>query len=109
MAAYFHKPMLLSDIPYFRSMIEEFPSFGKLSKLYNFKELVTKSVNEDLSSYYSPNDIERFEMCEPIDCSEHDVFRTEIYFDREQRILISPKFFNLIRDYIKEDEYIAIF
>lgn len=60
MAAYFHKPMLLSDIPYFRLMIEEFPSFGKLSKLYNFKELVKKSVNEDLSSYYSPNDIERF-------------------------------------------------
>ena len=67
MAAYFHKPMLLSDIPYFRLMIEEFPSFGKLSKMYNFKELVTKSVNEDLSSYYSPNDIERFEMKKEID------------------------------------------
>lgn len=62
MAAYFHKPMLLSDIPYFRSMLEEFPSFGQLSKLNNFQELIKRSIIENMASYYSSKDIERFEM-----------------------------------------------
>ena len=31
MAFYFRKPILASDVPYFRRMLTEFPSFGILS------------------------------------------------------------------------------
>ena len=44
-----------------------------------------------------------------IDFSAHDVYKTKVYYDREQRILISPKLFKLMKNYIKDNEYKAIF
>lgn len=52
---------------------------------------------------------EKFELRELIDFSAHDVYKTKVYYDREQRILISPKLFKLMKNYIKDNEYKAIF
>ena len=43
MAAYFHKPMILSEIPYFKKMIEEYPSFGVVAGLSDFQPIIQKS------------------------------------------------------------------
>lgn len=67
MAAYFHKPMLLSDIPYFRSMLEEIPSFGKISSLGKFKESVESAMIDTTQGYYTQADCDRFEMKKEID------------------------------------------
>lgn len=53
--------------------------------------------------------LEKHELCDEIDFSEHDVLKTTVYYENEQRILISPKLFFLIRDYIKSEEALAIF
>lgn len=60
----------------------------------------------DIPKGYHP---EKFELREPIDFSAHDVYKTKVYYDREQRILISPKLFKLMKNYIKDNEYKAIF
>lgn len=67
MAAYFHKPMLLSDIPYFKSMLEEFPSFGTISSLKQYKELVESVMTNNKRDYYTQEDCDRFEMKNEID------------------------------------------
>lgn len=68
MSAYFHKPMILTDIPYFRKMIEEYPSFGICVKESSFKECIISVAKEDSSSdYYTKEDCERFEMKKEID------------------------------------------
>lgn len=67
MAAYFHKPMILSDIPYFKSMIEKFPSFGRLSSLTEYKESVISVMSGNIQKYYTQADCDRFEMKKEID------------------------------------------
>ena len=67
MAAYFHKPMILSDIPYFKSMIEEFPSFGKLAPLSKYKECIESVLLGNTQNYYTQDDCDRFEMKKEID------------------------------------------
>lgn len=67
MAAYFHKPMLLSDIPYFKAMLEEFPSFGKIASLAKFKEYVESAMVDNNLDYYTQEDCDRFEMKAEID------------------------------------------
>lgn len=67
MAAYFHKPMLLSAIPYFKQMLQEYPSFGEICSLGHFKECVFDAIHKEQSSYYSQADCERFEMKTEID------------------------------------------
>jgi len=62
MAAYFRKPMILSDVPYFKIMIEEFPSFGKLSTLDRFSNIVEEVIGNNLDSFYQADDCEKFEM-----------------------------------------------
>lgn len=67
MAAYFHKAMILSDIPYFESMIQEFPSFGIISSLENYMECVESVIVNRKQNYYSQEDCDRFEMKKEID------------------------------------------
>lgn len=52
MAAYFHKPMILSDIPYFSEMLTEFPSFGLKSSLPTYEQTILKLLENDNNSYY---------------------------------------------------------
>ena len=67
MAAYFHKAMILSDIPYFESMIQEFPSFGFISSLAKYEECVESVIVNRKQNYYSQEDCDRFEMKKEID------------------------------------------
>lgn len=66
MAAYFHKPMILSDIPYFVSMIEKYPSFGIISSLKNISDTL-KTTMESHGNYYTNVDCEKFEKKKDID------------------------------------------
>ena len=66
MAAYFHKPMILSDIPYFLSMIEKYPSFGIISSLKNISDTL-KTTMESHGNYYTNVDCEKFEKKKDID------------------------------------------
>ena len=79
------------------------------SSVYEYRKC--KSCGRDYAIYDIPKGyhVERFELHDPIDFSAHDVYKTKVYFDREQRILISPKLFNLMKNYIKDNEYKAIF
>lgn len=67
MAAYFHKPMILSDIPYFSEMLFEFPSFGVKSSLSTYRETILKLIEEDNNTYYQKEDCEKFEMKKEIE------------------------------------------
>lgn len=67
MAAYFHKPMILSDIPYFSEMLSEFPSFGVKSPLSTYGEILLKLIEKDNNSYYRNEDCEKFKMKKDIE------------------------------------------
>jgi len=62
MAAYFRKPMLLSDIPYFRKMLMRFPSFGIISSLDEFKESIANIIDRKNFNFYQLDELESFEM-----------------------------------------------
>ena len=59
--------MILSDIPYFESMIQEFPSFGFISSLAKYEECVESVIANRKQNYYSQEDCDRFEMKKEID------------------------------------------
>ena len=62
MAKYFRKAMLLSDIPYFKKMIEDYPSYGILSKKEDFLSLVKQIINCEISKeFFTKEDIEKNE------------------------------------------------
>ena len=63
MAAYFRKPMLLSNIPYFVSMIDNFKSFGCISSIEDFS-LMIKCVIDDSyeKKFFVQDDLSRFEQ-----------------------------------------------
>lgn len=67
MAAYFQKPMILSDIPYFKKMIEEFPSFGIIAPIANFKTKVENIIKNQPHNFYCKEDCECFEMKNEMD------------------------------------------
>lgn len=67
MAAYFHKPMILSNIPYFKNMLEEFPSFGVIASLDKYRECIETVVSNHNHKYYTSEDCDKFEMKEGID------------------------------------------
>ena len=68
MAAYFHKPMILSDIPYFKSMIEKYPSFGICVQLEKYKNVIISILNKGTDSvYYTTADCDQFETKKDID------------------------------------------
>ena len=67
MAAYFHKPMILSEIPYFKKMIEEYPSFGVVAGLSDFQPIIQKMIDGHDGIFYTQEDCNRFEMKNEID------------------------------------------
>lgn len=67
MAAYFQKPMLLSNIPYFKKMIGEFRSFGIITPVDFFKNTVKNIIKNRPNNFYSKEDCDRFEMKEEMD------------------------------------------
>ncbi len=54
-------------------------------------------------------ELEKYELCDKIDFSEHDVLKTTVYYENEQRILISPRLYHLIKNYITFDDVAVIF
>lgn len=61
MATYFRKPMLMSDIPYFRKIADEFPSFGKICDIKDWEQLIINAITENQSAYYTTEDCMRYE------------------------------------------------
>lgn len=62
MAAHFHKPMLMSNVTYFKEMQSKFPSFGNVAPLDTFDRLIDRSLSIDISRYYNTLDCDRFTM-----------------------------------------------
>lgn len=67
MAFIFRKPMLLSDIPYFSTIISKYPSFGEIESLDKYTSLLEKIIEGDINhDYYSEKDCNSFLMKEEI-------------------------------------------
>ena len=68
MACYFKKPMLMTDIEYFRNTINEFPSFGVIASIDEYQNLVCSVINgEKVMAYYNYDDCCRFEQKKDIE------------------------------------------
>lgn len=79
MATYFRKPMLLTDIPYFKNMIDEYPSFGRYCELEKYGNLVEHTLrNNKIDVFYTKEDCDKSE--------EIDVQKIFIKEFREQLI-----------------------
>ena len=59
MATYFEKPMILSKIPYFISMISQFPSFGILTPIEQYEEGI-KNIIRNKRNFYSKEDLNKY-------------------------------------------------
>ena len=83
--------------------------YDVISSVYEYR--ICESCGREYALYDIPKGYhpEKFELRELIDFSAHEVYKTKVYYDREQRILISPKLFKLMKNYIKDNEYKAIF
>lgn len=70
MAFYFRKPIIASDIPYFKKMLSDFPSFGVLSGNNNPEAyaLSLSSIieNHRSAAYFADDDYARFTNCKEI-------------------------------------------
>lgn len=62
MAFYFQKPVILSKLPYFEKMLEEFPSFGILAGTSDkdFAEALRKLPQKDVGVFFQEGDYKRF-------------------------------------------------
>lgn len=67
MSAYFRKPMILSDIPYFKNMLKEFPSFGILSALNEYSISILNIIQNTKFQFYTLEDCKRFEEKDKIE------------------------------------------
>lgn len=57
MAAYFRKPMLMTDIPYFKKMIAEYPSFGRCVPEHEYGKLLENTIlNHSIAEFYTQED-----------------------------------------------------
>lgn len=69
MAFYFKKPIIASDIPYFRKMLTEFPSFGYLdgnsSKDYSYA--IHQILKRKPSDFFTEEDYARYENRKEVD------------------------------------------
>lgn len=69
MAFYFRKPIIASDIPYFRKMLTEFPSFGYLdgnsSKDYSYA--IHQILKRKPSDFFKDDDYARYENRREVD------------------------------------------
>lgn len=74
MATYFKKPMILSDIPYFKNIIEQYPSFGICGDLNIYQNLINQIIEIPYNKFYQLSDCEKYEQK-----TEFDKFISEIY------------------------------
>lgn len=74
MAFYFRKPIVASDIPYFRKMLTEFPSFGVLAGngADELSESLRKLVKDTDVKYFAEEDYARYENRAEIDRFMHE-------------------------------------
>lgn len=64
MAFYFKRPIIASDVTYFRNTLKEFPSFGMLSgnDAASYSESIAKAIENHRSSrYFTDSDYARYE------------------------------------------------
>lgn len=63
MAFYFQKPIIASDIPYFRKMLTEFPSFGHLvgKSAKDFSNAIHELLKHKPSDFFTEEDYARYE------------------------------------------------
>ena len=73
MAAYFRKPMILSDIPYFKTIIEQYPSFGICGSIDDYHTLIEQIINMPYDNFYQSHDCEKYEFK-----AEYDIFVNSI-------------------------------
>lgn len=60
MAAYFRKPMLMTDIPYFRKMMTKYPSFGRCVPECGYGKLVEDTImNHSVAEFYTREDCDK--------------------------------------------------
>ncbi len=59
MAFNYRRPVIISDIPYFRSMLSKYPSFGILTRLErdDFQKVLTEIHFLDTDNFYKPEDV----------------------------------------------------
>lgn len=65
MAFYFKKPILTTDVPYFKTTLDEFPSFGKLIEGEISAENYSRGMSQfimafDSTEYYSEKDFDSY-------------------------------------------------
>ena len=59
MAIKFRKPMILSDIPYFRQEYDKCPSFGYLSNISNMKDIINTIIRGGIQkNFYTQKDLD---------------------------------------------------
>jgi glycosyltransferase involved in cell wall biosynthesis len=68
MAAYFRKPMLMTDIPYFRKMMTKYPSFGCCVPECGYGKLVEDTIkNHSVAEFYTREDCDKSDDREQTD------------------------------------------
>lgn len=69
MAFYFKKPIIASDIPYFRKVLTEFPSFGLLdgNSSKDYSAALHEILSRDKSDFFNDDDYERYENRKEVD------------------------------------------
>lgn len=75
-AFYFKKPIIASDVPYFRKTLEEFPSFGVLAgnTVGSYTEGLTSIIEKHSEcSYFSDEDYSKYENRKKIEEFKHSI------------------------------------
>lgn len=69
MAFYFKKPIIASDIPYFRKMLTEFPSFGLLdgNNSKHYSAAIHQIIRKKPSDFFKDEDYARYENRKEVD------------------------------------------
>lgn len=86
MSFYFKKPIIASDIPYFRKMLTEFPSFGLLdgNSSKDYSAAIHEILKRNPSDFFKEEDYARYENRREVDeFKEH--FREWLLFDKDQK------------------------
>lgn len=62
MAFHYKKPVLVSNIPYFSMMLNDFPSFGFITELdeVSMHNSIEKIINDDIGKYYNTEDLQKY-------------------------------------------------
>lgn len=75
MAFYFRKPIIASDIPYFRTMLTQFPSFGYLdgNGPQDFSVAIHNILKSNKSDFFKESDYDRYENRKEVEEFKHQI------------------------------------